>query len=139
MKTVVIALLVVGIVFVLSRVLIHWQASRIANRLIDEGLHPERYPAKAHRKLDPESRFIVRLSEEAVSCERPDGKVERVSWNDLQRVEILSTADGPFLPNAFWVLTGTDSGCVIPWGATGNVALLERLQRLPRFDSMAVL
>jgi len=123
----------------LSRFLIHWQASRIANRLIDEGLHPERYPAKAQRKLDPESRFIVHLSEEAVSCECPDGRTERVAWDDLQRVEILTTTDGPYAPDAFWVLSGTDSGCVIPWGATGDSELLERLQRLPRFDNMAVI
>jgi hypothetical protein len=88
--------------------------------------------------LQPESQFIVRLSDAEVICQRPDGRTERVAWDDLQRVEILNTPDGPFLPDVFWVLNGTDSGCVIPWGATGERDLLERLQRLPRFDSEAV-
>ena len=139
MKAIVITILVVGALFVLSRVLIQWQGSRIASRLIDEAMHPERYPTNAQRKLNPESRFIVRLSDEAVSCERPDGRVEQVAWDDLRRVEILTTPDGPLLPDAFWVLSGSDSGCVIPWGATGDRELLERLQRLPHFDSMAVI
>jgi hypothetical protein len=89
--------------------------------------------------LQPESQFIVRLSDAEVVCQRPDGRTECVAWDDLQRVEILNTPDGPFLPDVFWILNGTDSGCVIPWGATGERDLLERLGRLPRFDSDAVI
>lgn len=139
MKAIVITLFVVIALHVLSRVLIQWLGSRIANRLIDEGLHPERYPTKPQRKRDPESRFIVHLSDDAVSCERPDGHVEQVAWDELQRVEILTTPDGPLSPDTFWVLSGSDSGCVIPWGATRDRELLERLQRLPHFDSKAVI
>lgn len=93
----------------------------------------------SHAPLQPESQFVVHLSDTEVHCQRPDGRTERVAWGDLQRVEILTTPDGPFAPDAFWVLSGTDSGCVIPWGATGGDELLERLQRLPRFDNMAVI
>ena len=89
--------------------------------------------------LQPESQFVVRLSDSEIVCERPDGKTERVTWDDLQRVEILTTADGPFAPDVFWVLSGTDAGCVIPWGATGDRELLERLQTLQRFDNTAVI
>jgi len=91
------------------------------------------------RGLEPESRFIVRISDAEVACERPDGKTERVSWNDLQRVEILTTSDGPMAPDVFWVLHGTDTGCAIPQGATGERALLERLQALPGFDNGQVI
>ncbi len=135
----VLAILVVRLLSALARILIRWQASRIANRLIDEAIHPERHPIKPPAKLDPESKFIVHLSEEAVSCQRPDSQIERVEWKDLQRVEIFTNSDGPFLPDTFWILTGANSGCVIPWGATGDRELLQRLQQLPSFDSMAVL
>ena len=93
----------------------------------------------SHAPLQPESQFVVRLSDSEVVCQRPDGQTERVAWDDLRRVEILTTPDGPFSPDAFWVLSGSDSGCVIPWGATGDRELLERLQRLPQFDNMAVI
>ena len=91
------------------------------------------------RGLEPESRFIVRMSDTEVACERPDGKTERVAWNDLQRVEILTTSDGPMSPDVFWLLHGTTGGCAIPQGATGERALLERLQALPGFDNGQVI
>jgi hypothetical protein len=139
MKTIVITILVLSALVVWSRIFFRWQGNRIANRLIDQALHPERYAAKPQPVLDPECKFIVRLSDEAVSCERPDGQVERVAWDDLRRVEILKTPDGPLRPDTFWVLSGSVSGCVIPWGATGDRELLERLQRLPQFDNHAVI
>lgn len=89
--------------------------------------------------LYPESRFVVRLSDTEVVCERPDGKVERVDWADLQKIEVVTTSDGPFAPDVFWVLHGTDGGCVVPQGATGDGRLLERLQALPSFDNDAVI
>jgi len=91
------------------------------------------------RGLEPESRFIVRISDIEVACERPDGKTERVGWNDLQRVEILTTSEGPMVPDVFWLLHGTNGGCAIPQGATGERALLERLQALPGFDNGQVI
>jgi hypothetical protein len=79
-------------------------------------------------QLDPESRFVVRVDDAGVVCERPDGKTERVGWDDLERVQIVSTSEGPSVPDTFWLLEGKVGGCAIPWGATGESALLERLQ-----------
>ena len=94
----------------------------------------------APRSLDPESRFVVaRMSETEIVCERPDGKTERVGWGDLQRVEILTTSDGPIAPDVFWILHGTVGGCAIPHGATGDRELLERLQTLPGFDNATLI
>lgn len=93
----------------------------------------------AEPALQPESRFIVRWSDTEVVCERPDGKVERVGWDDLQKIEVVTTSAGPFAPDVFWVLQGSDGGCVVPQGATGDGRLLERLQTLPGFDNGAVI
>jgi hypothetical protein len=92
----------------------------------------------AGAKLDLESRFVVRLGDSEVVCERPDGTHERVAWHELQRVEIVSTSDDPMVPDTFWLLDGKTSGCAIPWGATGEVELLQRLQELPGFDHQAI-
>lgn len=78
-------------------------------------------------------------SDSEVVCERPDGTVGRVGWDDLQKVEIVTTGDGPFTPDVFWVLHGRTGGCAIPQGATGDRQLLERLQALPKFDNNAVI
>jgi hypothetical protein len=123
----------------LIEVWIRWRASRTASRALDRALHPERHASEPRVPLEPESRFVVRLSDAEVVCERPDGKVERVGWADLQKVEVVTTGDGPFAPDVFWVLHGTDSGCAVPQGATGDTQLLERLQTLPGFDNHALI
>lgn len=115
----------------------HWQASRIASRVLGRALHPERYASKPHAPLEPGSQFILRLSDSEVICERPDGKVERVEWSELQKVEVVTTGDGPFAPDVFSVLHGTSGGCAVPQGATGDTKVLERLQALPEFDNQA--
>jgi len=100
------------------------------------------FGASAHSEsqLQPESQFVVHVSESEVRCERPDGCSEHVAWDDLQAVIVQTTNDGPFLPDVFWILAGSSStsGCVIPQGATGESVLLERLQKLPSFDNEAL-
>jgi hypothetical protein len=115
----------------------HWRVSRAAARALDRALHPERHASEPPAPLEPESRFVVRMSDTEVVCERPDGKIERVGWADLRRVEVVTTGDGPFAPDVFWVLHGTEGGCAVPQGATGDSQLLERLQALPGFDNGA--
>jgi hypothetical protein len=93
-----------------------------------------RRPA-ASRRPDLESRFIVRISQTEIACDRPDGNTERVAWDDLQRVEVLTTSGGPRSADVFWLLHGAGGGCAIPQGATGERELMERLQALPGFDN----
>lgn len=70
-----------------------------------------------------------------IICYRPDGSSERVAWSDLRKVEIITTDEGPFLPDVFWVLHGDKNHFTIPQGATGDDLLLERLQELPGFNN----
>lgn len=91
-------------------------------------------------RLMPESQFVVRLSESEISCQRPEGAIETIRWDKLERVMIHTTSEGPLLPNCFWLLIGSGAtGCCIPWGATGEQKLLARLQQLPGFDNRAVI
>jgi hypothetical protein len=101
----------------------------------------------AHRALPREDTsglvnvrsVVVECEGDVVSCALPDGKTERVAWNDLQRVEIITTDEGPGAADVFWMLHGSATGCVVPQGATGANRLLERLQALPHFDNSAVI
>ena len=109
-----------------------WYVAWLIKRIQDRRDHPEKY---ASERREPESSVVVRLTDEEVICERPGGKTERVRWDDLQRVEVLTTDDGPFAPDVFWALFGTTGGCAVPQGATGDRELLARLQALPGFDN----
>jgi hypothetical protein len=115
----------VGLVFLLQ----HWWDSWRVARVLKEG----------GGRLVPESLFVVRLTESEVICKRPDGKTERVAWSDLQKVELVTTSAGPMSPDVFWVLHGTNGGCAIPQGATGEKELLDRVFALPGFSNGAVI
>lgn len=112
--------------------------SWLVDRAVARALAPP--PDAPVARLMPESQFVVRLSKSEVSCLRPDGGIEAVRWDELERVAIHTTREGPFVPDRFWLLIGPGtSGCCIPWGATGGAELLARLQQLPGFDNQAVI
>jgi len=83
----------------------------------------------------------VQLTDDSITHVRPDGKVETLGWDQLEEVLIVTTGDGPFAEDLFWMLLGPDrrSGCAIPGSATGMDSLLSRLQSLPDFDNDAVI
>jgi hypothetical protein len=85
-------------------------------------------------RLIPESLYKVQLSEAGVSCARPDGTIESVEWSDLCKVELLTTDEGLFAPDVFWILCGSSSGCVVPQGATGEQQLMDQMGKLPGFN-----
>ena len=117
------------------RCFVSFLASRTANKVL-KSLTDENQSAA---RLMPESSYVVVLDKQEIVCHRPDGIQERVEWNDLQKIEIITTDDGPFAPDRFWVLHGTQSGCVIPLGATGDAELFAQLQTLPNFNNGAVI
>ena len=122
-------------------VLVHrWWAGFTAKRLVDQVMQATPLAGSTERsKLIPESLFVVGVSDARISCSRPDQKVESVTWDDLQCVEVVNTDEGPFLPDVFWILHGSHDRCVIPQGATGEKQLLERIQQLPGFDNQALI
>jgi hypothetical protein len=83
----------------------------------------------------------VSFTDEAVTRVRPDGVEEKIRWDELHEVGILTTDEGPFQEDVFFLLIASDgkSGCVVPQGAEGSSQLIERLQKLPGFDNEAVI
>jgi hypothetical protein len=75
-----------------------------------------------------------------VRRELGDGRIEEVAWEDLIEVQIVTTDEGPFVDDVFFLLIGRDrTGCAVPQGASGSEPLLERLQALPDFDNGQVI
>ena len=57
----------------------------------------------------------------------------------IDEVVIVTTDDGPFADDVFWVLRCGDREEVIPDGSPASANLLETLQKLPGFDNEAVI
>jgi hypothetical protein len=84
--------------------------------------------------------MTIQVDDIGVRRELADGHVESVTWDDLIEVSIVTTSDGPFAEDVFFVLEGGNgTGCAVPQSAAESSVLLERLQRLPGFDNQAVI
>lgn len=93
-----------------------------------ERMHP--------RIQEPQDAAIetIAFDEEGVTRTMRDGRVEQICWDDLERIEIVTTDQGPFADDVFWLLVGDKGGCVAPSEAEGTPALVDRLFALPGFD-----
>ncbi|MGZ3420651.1 MAG: hypothetical protein ACXVEF_05760 [Polyangiales bacterium] len=68
-----------------------------------------------------------------------DGSVESIAWASLDEVAIVTTSEGPFAEDVFYVLREGDHGVVVSQEAATEIALLDWLQRLPGFRNEAVI
>ena len=83
-----------------------------------------------------DERSVVRVDDTGVSTRLVGGTGKSVAWSDLFEVGVLVTDDGPHSEDVFFVLVGPgESRCVVPQGADGADALVERLVELPDFDA----
>jgi hypothetical protein len=69
----------------------------------------------------------------------PNGKTESIRWDELREVGIVTTDEGPWAADVFWLLLCDGVGCAVPSEAQGARTLLERLSELPGFDARAVI
>ena len=64
----------------------------------------------------------------------PEGGVEEARWDDLAEVRIVTTDEGPFGEDVYWLLAGSDgTGVAVPGFSVTDDLL--RLQSLPGFDN----
>ncbi len=91
------------------------------------------------RAFQPRQTRVV-VDDWGVRRRSADDAVEEVAWNNLVEVDIVTTDQGPYLEDVFFVLHGSDGkGCVVPQELAVPAKLLERLQALPDFDNGKVI
>lgn len=76
----------------------------------------------------------VSCDDAGVSCQHPDGVVQRVAWDELTEVVVVTTDQGPFQDDVYWILHSPGGDCVVPSEAEGADELVGRLQKLSGFD-----
>lgn len=72
---------------------------------------------KRQSKKQPEDYYEITISKEYVKVEHPNRKTEQIKWNDIEEIAIITTDEGPFLPDVWLILTGKTKGCSLPLGA----------------------
>ena len=87
----------------------------------------------------PDLKDRVSFDDQKIMRQMPDGRIESVRWDDLVEVGIVTTDEGPFTDDIFWILKGRSGNCAVPSEADGMKELLFRLQQLPGFNNDAVI
>jgi hypothetical protein len=77
---------------------------------------------------------IITVSDEELRIADSDGNWIGLPWEQLDLVDIETTADGPVASDVFWVLGSGTHHAVIAHGTAGEDAMVERLTALPGFD-----
>jgi hypothetical protein len=93
-------------------------------------------------RAGPPSRVVVSFDDYVIRVKLPSGANSHLSWDDIGAVNIVTTSDGPFAPDLFWLVQSLDkkTNLTIPMGAEGEHDLLRAMQhRLAGFDNMAVI
>lgn len=69
----------------------------------------------------------------------PNGRIHAISLEEISEVVILTTADGPFTEDCFWVVTTGDSRVITSNNDPLSEELAELLGTLPGFDFDAMI
>jgi len=80
-------------------------------------------------------RFSVLVSDHDLACKHPKRPVELITWDAVDEIRLVTTSDGPCLPDKWLCFVGREEGCSVPWEAEGFDKLLDVIkQRFPGFD-----
>ena len=68
-----------------------------------------------------------------------EGAAERFTWKDIRKVTIVTTDQGPWSEDIFFVVEAVGGTIVFPHEQAVKTELLTYLQKLPGFDNEAVI
>ena len=91
----------------------------------------------SRRSFAPELK--VSLTDSEIVVTHSDETRDVMEWRELNEVSIITTDQGPYVEDVFWVLQVLETACIIPSSASGIDKLIERLQELPNFDNLRVI
>src|SRR4051812_42534837 len=78
-------------------------------------------------------KFRAVVTDEGVACEHPRRPREFISWGAVRQICLVSTSDGPFLPDLWIVFEGDGCGCSLPTEAEGIDFVMKSFDRFPGF------
>ena len=91
--------------------------------------------------LYPECLVVVTVADDRIVVRGPGQPEAGIALGDLREVVVETNDAGPASADVWWRLYGAEPAprCSYPGGATGETAVLERLQALPGFDNDALI
>jgi hypothetical protein len=89
---------------------------------------------RGEKRTNPEDSFNVTITDESVTVEHPQRAKEQIKWTEIESIKIITTDEGPFLPDVWIALLGRESGCMIPQGAKGYDEIYNMISKYEHFN-----
>ena len=97
------------------------------------GLLDRLFKKKEERK-QPEDYYDISITDEYVKVEHPKRNIEEIKWNEIEEISIVTTDEGPFLPDVWLMLIGNGKGCSMPQGAPKYDEVYDIVSKYDGFD-----
>lgn len=92
--------------------------------------------ARGHRAAAAAT-TALHVDDERVERRLADGRVESVRWREVREVEVITTDVGVHREDGALIVLAVDDtrGCLVPSRLAAEHGVIERLGRLPGFDT----
>jgi hypothetical protein len=88
----------------------------------------------------PGGPYMVTISEDGIACEHPKRKKESIRWDQIIEIRLVTTDEGPFQPDMWYLFLGESEGCSVPSEAKGFDQLWEEFKtRFSGLDYQAII
>ncbi len=80
---------------------------------------------------------IITVNEREIICEfSSQNKTDKISWDDVDTINVLTTDEGPFTSDVFILLVNskTNLGVALPSDRDETQQVIEKILQFPNFD-----
>lgn len=89
---------------------------------------------KLFKKKQPEDYFEITITNDNVQVDHPEREREQITWADIAEISVITTDEGPFVPDVWLILMGKDCSCSIPQGAPKFDEIYDIVSKYDGFD-----
>ena len=88
----------------------------------------------------PGGSYEAIITDRELTCTHPKRPTESIRWDQVREITLVTTSDGPLLPDVWYVFTGEGTGCSVPSEAKGFDQLWDVFKiRFPTIDYKAMI
>lgn len=88
----------------------------------------------------PGGPYEVQITKDELKCIHPKRPTESIRWDCVEEIMLITTSEGPILPDLWYVFLGEGTGCSVPSEAKGFDQLWDVFEkRFPTIDYGAMI
>ena len=81
-----------------------------------------------------EDYYETEITDTYVKVTHPERKDEQIHWHEIDKIKLINTDEGPFLPDVWLILMGNGKGCSIPQGSEGYLKVYDIISKYEEFN-----